>query len=102
MAGNLQCNEQKKYAAKNPFSSKSLIQNRRTDKGLPKQKLKEFITTKPALQEILRGNSVREMLQGPQTTRDITTSMKPTYMTMTINTYLSIITLNVNRLIAPI
>ena len=43
------------YAAKNPLSSKAVIQNRRTDKGLPKQKLKEFITTKPALQEILRG-----------------------------------------------
>ena len=54
MAGHLQYDEQKKYAAENPLSSKSVIQNRR-DKGLPKQKLKEFITTNPALQEILRG-----------------------------------------------
>ena len=46
----------KKYAAENPLSRKSVIQNRRREKGLPKQKkLKEFITTKPSLQEILRG-----------------------------------------------
>ena len=45
----------KKYAAKNPLSSKSVIQNRRRDKGLPKQKPKECITTKPDLQELLRG-----------------------------------------------
>ena len=38
-----------------------------------------------------------EMLQGPQSTRDITTSMKPTDITMTLNPYLSI-TLNVNGL----
>ena len=60
-----------------------------------KQKLKEFLTTKPALQEILRGNSVRH------STRDIATSIKPTDITMTLNPYLSIITLNVNGLNAP-
>ena len=65
-----------------------------------KQKLKEFITTKPALQEILRGIFLSEMLQGPQGTRDLTTSMKPTDITMTLNPYLSI-TLNVNGLNAP-
>ena len=42
-----------------------------------------------------------EMLQGPQSTRDITTSMKPKDITMTLNPYLSIITLNVNGLNAP-
>ena len=42
-----------------------------------------------------------EMLQGPQSTRDITTSMKPTDITMTLNPYLSIITLTVNGLNAP-
>ena len=62
-----------------------------------KQKLKEFITPKPALQEILRG-TLSEILQGPQSTRDTTTSMKPTDITMTLNTYLSIIALNVNGL----
>ena len=43
MAGNLQCDEQKKYAAKNPLPSKSVIQNRRRDKGLPKQTKTEGI-----------------------------------------------------------
>uniref|UniRef100_A0A8C9CUJ6 L1 transposable element RRM domain-containing protein n=1 Tax=Panthera leo TaxID=9689 RepID=A0A8C9CUJ6_PANLE len=80
-----------------------------------KQKLKEFITTKPALQEILRGSlgdpkgilrgskgySVSEMFQGPQSTRDTTSSMKPTNITMTLNPYLSIITLNVSGINAP-
>ena len=42
-----------------------------------------------------------EMLQGPQSTRDSTTSMKPTDITMTLNPYLSIITLNVKGLNAP-
>ena len=41
-----------------------------------------------------------EMLQGPQRTRDITTSMKPTDITITLNPYLYI-TLNVNGLNAP-
>ena len=41
------------------------------------------------------------MLQGPQSTGDITTSMKPTDITMTLNPYLSIITLNVNGLNVP-
>ena len=42
-----------------------------------------------------------EMLQGPQSTRDITTSMKPTDITVSLNPYLSIITLNINGLKAP-
>ena len=41
------------------------------------------------------------MLQRPQTTGDITISMKPTDNTMTLNPYLSIITLNVNGLNVP-
>ena len=48
-----------------------------------------------------KGASVSDMLQGPQRIRDITTSMKPTDNTMTVNPYLSIITLNVNRENAP-
>ena len=36
-----------------------------------------------------------------QSTRDITTSIKHTDITMTLNPYLSIITLNVNGLNAP-
>ena len=42
-----------------------------------------------------------EMLQGPQSTRDINASMKPTDITMTLNPYVSIMTLNVNGLNAP-
>ena len=42
-----------------------------------------------------------EVLQGPQSTRDITTSMKPTDITMTLNPYLSLITLNINGLNVP-
>ena len=53
--GYIQCAESEKYAAKNSLSSKAIIQNRRRDKKFPRQKLKEFVTTKPALQEILRG-----------------------------------------------
>ena len=44
----------KNCAAKNSLFSKTFIQNRR-DKEFPRQKLKQFVTTKPALQEILRG-----------------------------------------------
>ena len=65
--------------------------------------MKEFITTKPALQgcvSITKGDPVS--IAKPQRTRDITASMKPTDNTMTINPYLSIITLNVNGLNAPI
>ena len=40
------------------LSSKTIIQNRRRNKDFSdKQKLKEFMTTKPALQKMLRGNS---------------------------------------------
>lgn len=42
-----------KSAAKNTLSIKAIIQKRR-DKGFPKQKLREFVTTKPGLQEILK------------------------------------------------
>jgi len=49
--------ERKKSAARNTLSSKAIIQNKRTDKELPrKQKLKEFMSTKPALQEVLKRN----------------------------------------------
>ena len=55
MAGYIQCAEWEKYEAKNILSSKPVIQNRRRDKSFPdKQKLKEYITSMPVLQEILR------------------------------------------------
>ena len=43
MAGNLQCDEQEKYAAKHPLPNKSVIQNRRRDKDFPKQTKTEGI-----------------------------------------------------------
>ena len=103
MAGNLQCDKQKKkrqlrilYSASLSFRIEGEI------KVFPnKQKLKEFITTKTALQEILRG-TLSEIWQGPQSTRDITTSMKLIDITMTLNPYLSIITLNVSVLNGPV
>ena len=46
----------KKYAAKNPYPASLSFRIEGEIKVFPnKQKLKEFITTKPALQEILRG-----------------------------------------------
>ena len=50
----IQCAELEKYAANNSLSNKAVIKNRR-DKEFPKQKLKEFMTIEPALQEILSG-----------------------------------------------
>ena len=73
----------KKYAAKNPLSSKSEIQNRRRDNGFPKQTKTEGIHhhyTRPTRDP--KGDSLSEMLQGPQSTRDITISMKPTDITI--------------------
>ena len=43
----------KTYADKNTLSSKAVIQNRR-DSFPEKQKLKQFVTTKSVLQEILK------------------------------------------------
>ena len=44
---------EKKNVAKNTLSSKAVIQNGRRDKELPRQA--GTVTSKPALQEILRG-----------------------------------------------
>ena len=52
--GYSQCAELEKYATKNSLSTKAVIQNREIKSSPDKQKLKEFMTTKPALQEILR------------------------------------------------
>ena len=60
VAGEIQCGESEKYAAKNILSSKAIIQNRRRDKEFPKQKPSEFVTTKPAPEEILRGDSLEK------------------------------------------
>jgi len=43
-----------KICSQEYFIPKAVVQNRR-DSFLDKQKLKEFMTTKPTLQEILKG-----------------------------------------------
>ena len=62
-----------------------------------KQKLGEFSTTKPALQQMLKGliqsRNTREVKRSTKSTRTI--------KKMAIGTYTSIITLNVNGLNAP-
>ena len=49
--GYIQSAEREKSADKNTLSSKVIIQNRGRDKEFLKEKLKEFITIKPVLQE---------------------------------------------------
>ena len=62
-----------------------------------KQKLREFSTTKPALQQMLRNFSRQETQE-----KEKTYNNKPkTIQKMVIGTYISIITLNVNGLKAP-
>ena len=52
----MQCIEWEKYAAKNALSSRMSFRIEGEIKSFPyKQKLKEFMTTKPAMQEMLRG-----------------------------------------------
>ena len=63
-----------------------------------KQKLKEFSTTKPALQQTLKGLiSIQEI----QEKKKIYKIKPQTIKKMAIGTYISIITLNVNGLNAP-
>jgi len=54
VAGNIQRAKCEKYAAGNSLPSKAVNQNRR-DSFPDREKLKELVTTKPAVQEILRG-----------------------------------------------
>ena len=114
MAGYIQPAELEKYAVKNSLSSKAVIQNRKRDKELHKQKLKEFMTTKSALQETLGGYSLRgEKMENnknkkrPKPTKTRKDQRTPpnsnsTSNIMAINSYLSVLTLNVSGLNAPI
>ena len=62
-----------------------------------KEKLREFNTTKPALQQMLRNFSTQETQE-----KEKTYNNKPrTIKKMLIGTYISIVTLNVNGLNAP-
>ena len=64
---------------------------------LDKQKLREFSTTKPALQQMLKG-----LIQLRNTREEKDLQNQPqTIKKMAIGTYTSIITLNVNGLNAP-
>ena len=62
-----------------------------------KQKLREFSTTKPASQQMLKNFSRQETQEKDKTY----TSKLKTIKKMVIGTYISIITLNVNVLNAP-
>ena len=61
-----------------------------------KSRLKEYTFTKPALQDMLKGYAIR---RGRKIVRE---REKQWYKGLKINKYLSIITLNVNGLNAPI
>ena len=67
-----------------------------------RQKLKEYVTTKPALQEILRG--ILYVKKEPKSNKDQkereTSSRNRDFTgnTMALNSYLSTVTLNVNGL----
>ena len=62
-----------------------------------RQKLREFSTTKPALQQMLRNFSRKETEEKEKTYKSKTKTIKK----MAIGTYISIITLNVSGLNAP-
>ena len=68
-----------------PLSSKVVIQNRRRDSFPDKQNLKEFVTTKPALQQILMGTL---WVEGGKKKKKKTKATKTTkyYKTSTGNT----------------
>ena len=62
-----------------------------------KQKLREFGTTEPALQQMLK-----ECIQSRNTRKEkISTKSTQTIKKMAIGTYISVVTLNVNGLNAP-
>ena len=57
MAKNIPSNENQRAAPKATLPGKALNQDRRPNKELPRQKksVKEYTSTKPALQEMLKG-----------------------------------------------
>ena len=77
-----------KYAAKNALSSKAVIQNIKREKEFSRQKTEEFVTTKPAQQEILKGNTLgikRPKHQWQEGTENIIRNTKFTGNTMALN-----------------
>ena len=112
VAGYIHCTESWKDAAKTYLSSKAVIPNRNRDGKFPKQKVKEFLTTQPALQDIWRqalpGDKRRKRKKQTtgrkhwQGSANTTRNSNSTSNTMAITSYLSVLTLNVNGLNAPI
>ena len=87
------------------ISSKAIIQKEK-DNFQDKQKLKEFVNTKPILQEILKG--ILWAKEEPTSNKD-QKGTEPIYRNsdfigniMALNSYLSVITLNANEVNTPI
>ena len=89
------------YPARLPFN----IEGR---KEFPKQKLKDFMTTKPALQRNFKGEPLSQKKKktksnkGQKGRKDITRNINSTGNTLAPNSSLSIITQSINGLKAPI
>ena len=87
--GNGQCAEWEHMQRRILSPARLSFRIERERKALPdRQNLMEFMTTKPALQEILRGDSVSGKQQRLRRTRGLTKSMKPSDNTMALNPYL--------------
>ena len=91
-----------KICSQEYFIQKAVIQDRRGDKEFPdKQTLKVFVTTKQALQKVLKGTlSGAKRPKSTKTRKEQKTSPETPTLgnTMALNSYLLIITLNVNGL----
>ena len=80
------------------YSAKISFKNDGEIKNFPdKQKLREISTTKPALQQMLKGLYSQEIQEKEKDSQNQTQAIKK----MTVGRYISIITLNVNGLNAP-
>ena len=101
MAGNLQLMNRKNMQLRILYPASLSFRREGETKVFPnKQKLKEFITTKPALQEILRG-ILWEKCCKDHKVPDTSLQAWNLHITMTLNPYLSVMILNVNGLNAP-
>ena len=80
------------------YSAKISFKNDGEIKNFPdKQKLREISTTKPALQQMLKGLYSQEIQEKEKDSQNQTQAIKK----MTVGRYISIITLNVNGLNGP-
>ena len=96
MAKNIPSNENQRPATEITLPSKALNQDRRQNKEFPRQKKSKRIHLyQTSFARDAKGTALRK---GRRTEREMNTGTKKTAM----NTYLSIITFNVNGLNAPI